>query len=136
MAIVEFNIDKFRAQRPEFVVLTDIQLEGNFEQACLFVDNSDNSPIAYNPPTIVLRETYLFFGTCHFATLALWQMKGQSGPIASASEGSVSASFSIPTKPDGAFWTQTPCGQILWMLMQRFVRGGIYIGKKRQHPWG
>ena len=84
---------------------------------------------------ILSRQTLLWLIVCHLATLALWPM-GQSGPVSSATEGSVSTSFSLPQNTGRAFWSQTPCGQTFWQAVQPYVVGGRYFGVRHYHPWG
>ena len=55
---------------------------------------------------------------------------GNSGIVTSASEGSVSVSFSAPPTQNGwEFWlSSTPYGLQLWALLQQMSSGGRYIG--------
>ena len=138
MAVVEFAPSDFREFYPQFTadIITDGQLTQAFNVACLILDNSDSSPVPYDPANnVYIRQTLLTLLVCHLATLALWPL-GQSGPVASASEGSVSVSFRLPTRPDGAYFKQTPCGQSYWQAVLPYMRGGRYYLVSRYHPWG
>ena len=59
-----------------------------------------------------------------------------SGPLSSATEGSVSVSFSIPQNIGKAFYSQTPCGQAFWQAVQPYAAGGRYYAVRHWHPWG
>lgn len=136
MAVVEFDPAAFREAYPRFDALTDAQLQQAFDVACLVLDNTDASPVPYDPArSIFIRRTLLWLLVCHLATMALWQ-PGQSGPLASATEGSVSVSFSIPQGAGKSFYTQTPCGQAYWQAIQPYVVGGRYYPARHCHPWG
>ena len=121
MAVVVFDPQEFREAYPRFVdpktgqpLLTDAQLRQAFDVACLLLDNTNSSPVPYDPAHgVMIRKTLLHLLVCHLATLALWPM-GQAGPVASATEGTVSISFSVPTATGKAFYNQTPCGQTFW----------------------
>ena len=138
MAVVEFVPSDFREFYPQFTadIITDGQLMQAFAVACLMLDNSENAPVPYVPEKgVFTRQMLLDLLVCHLATLALWPL-GQSGPAASASEGSVSVSFRLPAQPDGAYFKQTPCGQSYWQAVLPYMRGGRYYLVSRYHPWG
>ena len=138
MALVEFVPSGFRELYPQFTTdrISDAQLMQAFNTACLLLDNSASSPVPYEPAAAVFtRQTLLNLLVCHLATLALWP-QGQNGPVSSSSEGSVSVSFSIPARPEGAFFRQTPCGQTYWQAIQPYIRGGRYHAVTQYHPWG
>lgn len=138
-SVVVFSADDFRAGFPKFTtdLITDAELQNAFDVACLIVDNTPNSPIPYDPDNnVVIRKTLLYLLVCHLATMSLWPL-GQAGPLASASEGSVSSSFSLPSGGlSGAWFKQTPCGQTFWQVSAPF-RMGLISGKTTHfHPWG
>lgn len=138
MAVVDFVPADFRELYPQFTesLITDGQLTQAFNVACLLLDNSDSSPVPYDPATgVLVRQTLLNLLVCHLATLALWPL-GQSGPVSSSAEGSVSVSFGLPTRPDGAYFRQTPCGQAYWQVIQAYIQGGRYYPSNHYHPWG
>lgn len=138
MAVVVFDPAAFREAYPRFTaeLLTDAQLQQAFDMACLLLDNTDGSPVPYDPEHgVMARQTLLWLLVCHLATMALWPT-GQSGPTASATEGSVSVSFSIPQNAGKAFYNQTPCGQSFWQAMQPWAVGGRYYAVRHYHPWG
>lgn len=141
MAVVEFDAEAFLEMYPQFSPdgkspLAPGQLQQAFDVACLLLDNSDASLVPYDPDKKVFtRRTLLFLIVCHLCTLAGWQ-PGQAGPMASATEGSVSVSFSIPNVTGREYWSQTPCGQTYWQAVRPYALGGRYFGMKKPHPWG
>lgn len=138
MAVVVFDPVAFREAYPRFSseLISDAQLEQAFDLACLLLDNTDASPVPYDPEQgILIRRTLLWLLVCHIATMALWP-SGQSGPLSSATEGSVSVSFSLPQNIGRAYYSQTPCGQTFWQAVQPYVVGGRYYVVRHYHPWG
>lgn len=141
MAIVVFSPEVFRTNHPYFsdeVTFPDENLVLCFGMAEDLVGNKENSIVPYDPDNGVLdRERVLDLATCHIATL-LNQPEGQSGRIASASQGSVSTSFDLvkARSASGDWWLQTQCGSLYWMLMSRYRVGGRFYGVRPYHPWG
>ena len=138
MAIVAFDSVEFLGIYPRFVsVLTPAQLTNAFDSACLILDNSSGSIVPYDPDAGVYdRKTLLYALTCHLCEMALRTAAGQPGPVSSASEGSVSVSFSVPDIAGASWFKQTPCGQFYWQATRKYVIGGRYVAKKYYHPWG
>jgi hypothetical protein len=137
MTAVAFVPDEFRQAKPQFAEMTDAQLNGFFDEACLLLDNSDNSPVPYDPPTKQNRKTIYFLIVCHLATMAKWSADGQSGPIASATEGSVNVSYAqLGGLPNTTWWNQTPCGATAWTYLSKVFLGGFYFNQPNVHPWG
>ena len=141
-AVVEWNEVDFLALYPQFAgKFTPEQLSALWEMACTLVDNTPDSPVPYDPDNgVYVRKVVLYAVVCHLATMSLWGGSGQSGPVTSASEGSVSASFQIPTLPGGGvtaqWYNQTPCGRTAWMFLRRLSLGGRYYGVRNFHPYG
>ena len=141
-AVVEWNEADFLALYPQFAgKLTPKQLSALWGMACTLVDNTADSPLPYAPDNgVYVRKIALYAIMCHLATMSLWGGSGQSGPVTSASEGSVSASFQIPTLPGGGgtaqWYNQTPCGRTAWMFLRRLSLGGRYYSVPTFHPYG
>lgn len=145
MAIVVFDADEFRNAHPGLTedLISDEELQMHFETAELFVDNTERSPYRFDPEPKdgskpkLMRKNLLWLVTCHLATMALWP-DGQAGRLASASEGSVSASFDLiqARSENGSYWNQTRCGATYWALTKAYRLGGrLYLGRPKHHPW-
>lgn len=120
MAVVVFDINGFRTIYPHFAEVSDEQLEFFFSIAEQIIDNTDNSWIT----NIKERKILLYLLVCHMATLFL---RGTTtGNIASATEGSVSASFGSYDLGSGKWFGQTPCGALFWQLTAKYRAGGRY----------
>lgn len=141
MGIVVFSPEVFRTNHPFFadeVTYSDEYLSECFDIAADLVGNADASIVPYDPENAVLdRERILDLATCHIATLMSWP-EGQSGRIASASQGSVSTSFDLvkTRSATGDWWNQTQCGALYWLLMSKYRTGGRFYGVRSYHPWG
>ena len=141
--IVPWNQSEFIELYPQFAdKYTSAFLSLMWEQVCAIVDNTDNSRIPYNTDEgVVVRKIVLYAIMCHFLTMQEWTTNGQPGALTSASEGSVSTGFNIPSYGSGgsvfADWlNQTNCGRTAWMLMRKYFLGGQYYGMKVCHPFG
>ncbi|WP_145536893.1 DUF4054 domain-containing protein [Yersinia alsatica] len=137
MAVVTFDSDEFLGIYPRFAgVLTPVQLQNAFDTACLMLDNTEGSIVPYDPGNgIKNRKTLLYMLTCHLASVALWG-NGQAGPVAGASEGSVSVSFAVPDVTNASWYKLTPCGQAYFQAIKKYLVGGRYVAQKYYHPWG
>jgi hypothetical protein len=133
MGVVEFDPGEFREQYPQFTraEIPDGRLRQAFRIACLMLDNTEGSRVPEDE-----REILLSLLVCHLATLALWGVEGRSGPVASASEGSVSVSFSVPRNTDRAYFQQTPCGGTFWQITRKYAVGGRHYPPRIRPPQG
>lgn len=137
MAVVMFDPAEWREAYPQFNgLLTDAQLNQAFGIACLMLDNTDASPVPYDPTNgVETRKVLLWLLVCHLAALALRPVN-QSGPMTNASEGSVSVGFQVPSSLNGQYFNQTPCGSSFWQAIRKYVVGGRYYDTIHYHPWG
>lgn len=141
MAKVEFLVTEFRTRYPQFKeeVAPEGWLRALFEEACGILDNSDASPVPYDPcQGEFSRKRLLYCLVCHLATLEIRARDGQAGPVASATQGSVSVSYVTPpvTGKSADWFQQTQCGAVYWQAIQGYSLGGFYVpGPRRQHPW-
>jgi hypothetical protein len=114
MSVVTFDPANFKIRYPIFADITDASLTLCFNEASLYLSNADNSPVA----DLTRRELLLWMLTAHIATLGglLNDNSPQNfGPIASATEGSVSVSFNNGSQPGTAAWfQQTQYGASFW----------------------
>lgn len=135
---VEFNPGKFRELFPQYseALFTEAQLTEAFRQACLVVDNRPEGMIPYAPESgIDEREVVLNLLVGHICAMSLRGREGQSGPLTSAAEGSVKASFAVPAIDRYGYFVQTPLGQTFWQATAKYRVGGRYVDvNERHHP--
>lgn len=128
MAVVSFDVSEFRDVYPQFSDFTDAQLEHAFNVATLVLRNTERSHVPYNPPEVMDRKTLLYLLVCHLCELAI-RGNGIVGSVTNATEGSVSAGFSVPQNPKAAWFQQTQCGATAWQILLGYVIGGkLYRG--------
>lgn len=141
MAIVQLNISDFRTFYPIFadaVQYPDNVITYAFNLAETYIDNTNGSPIPYDPSkNILLRQRVLYMATCHLLQLNS-QSPQQTGAVTSASQGSVSVGYSPLTGNSFAsqFWSQTRCGQQVWMMLSPYRLGGRFYTSGNFHPFG
>ena len=137
MAIYVFDKEDWLEAYPQFKgLVTDAQLDYAFKIAETLLDNTESSPVPYDPENgIVTREILFYMLICHLVTLALRPIN-QAGPTSNATEGSVTVGFQIPTSVNGQYFMQTPCGQSYWQSIRKYIVGGRYYDQKHFHPWG
>ncbi len=149
--IVKFNASVFRNRYPRLTdngkEISDEALEWQFRTACTVIRNPDDTAKEYNSRTGIIpyspddgvfdREILLYALTCHFVALSQ-RDPGQSGPIASASQGSVSVSYTSPANMGyERFYAQTPCGEAFYNMLKGYtVRGGLAVHLEAYHPYG
>ena len=132
MTQVVFDPTQFKASYPEFTTVSNAVLQNNFDQATLYLSNSDNSPVQ----NITRRTIYLNMLTAHITALSS-ALKSDSKPspvgrVSNASEGSVSAAFDyMPATPgSGAWFNQTQYGAAFWQATSS-LRGFRYVTVQR-----
>ena len=136
--IVIFDPAEFRAGNPKLTPekVGDEQLQYFWEMAVTFINNTDSSPFPYDPAKgIRTRKIMLYLLVCHLATMSLWG-DGQSGPLTSATEGSVSVGFQQVMMGNQAWFSQTPCGRTLLMMLRPYALGGRLAAAPTFHPYG
>ena len=136
--IVVFNATEFRTFYPKFTeeLISDEQLDNLFQLACTFIDNTDKSRFPYDPDrNIYTRKQMLYLLVCHLATMDLWGA-GQSGPLTSATQGSVSVGFQSMDMWGQPWFSQTPCGRTLLQMLMPYALGGRIFTKPHFHPYG
>ena len=136
--IVVFNATEFRTFYPKFTeeLISDEQLDNLFQLACTFIDNTDKSRFPYDPDrNIYTRKQMLYLLVCHLATMELWGA-GQSGPLTSATQGSVSVGFQSMDMWGQPWFSQTPCGRTLLQMLMPYALGGRTFTKSNFHPYG
>ena len=128
MAAVIFNPANFKARYPEFTAVSDDSLTMCFDEATLYLSNSDNSPVQ----NIARRTTLLNMLTAHVAflsgKLSADGMPKPVGRVSNASEGSVSAGFEYATPGTQAWFVQTQYGASFWQATVN-LRSMRYIAR-------
>ena len=115
MGVVVFDPVAFRTRYPEFSTLTDGMLTAYFNEATLYLNNSESSLVT----DVTQRSVLLNMAVAHLAALYSG-INGQApsqlvGRITQASEGSVSVSSDIgPVSNTAAWWMQTKYGASYW----------------------
>ena len=128
MTIVTFDPAAFKARYPEFAAVADPTLAACFDEAGLYLSNTDNSPVQ----NLTRRATLLNMLTAHVAyiggLLSADGMPRPVGRVSQASEGSVSAAFEgvPPTPGSGAWFQQSQYGAAFWQATSS-LRGMRYI---------
>ena len=138
--IVTFSAEEFRKYYPKITadLVSDEELQAQFEIACTYIDNTGNSPFPYNPlEGVMTRKTMLYLMICHLLGSVSTIPLGQAGVAQSASQGSVSVGFSgINTSQLGFWLSETSCGRALWQLMRPYALGGLHVTHENYHPYG
>lgn len=125
MAVVTLDADAWRELYPAFAAATDAQVRHWFAVACLLVDNSERSPVPYDPPARLQRQAILDLVMCHLATLD--RRGGIVGRMSNAAQGSVNTGIDYQAgNKNAAWWTQTQCGATVWQLLKPYRVGGAY----------
>lgn len=136
--IVVFDIAEFRTFYPKIgpEAVTDSELEYFFSLAETFIANTDASRFPYDPDNrVFVRKQLLYLMVCHLATMAMWDA-GQSGPVTSAAQGSVSVGFQNVQMGNQQWYSQTPCGRTLLQMLKPYALGGRIFTKPDFHPYG
>ena len=146
MSSVTFDYDEFIArfdhikQAVDEGKLTETSVTDAYTSIASWLGaDDDNSLYPYDPEHgILLRKTLLYLATCHVLTMQLWAGSGQSGRVASATQGSISTNFDLlkSNKDIPNYWYQTPCGQQYWIMSSGYRKGGRFYGVGNYHPWG
>lgn len=114
-SIVDLDISEFKRWYPEFETCPEGRLEEFFAEACLFLDNTRNSPVR----DLKVRKLLLYLLTAHMAQL-FFGANGESpsglvGRVSSATEGTVSVGVTMGNTDRGADWyNQSPYGAKFW----------------------
>lgn len=132
MTAVVFNPAAFKARYPEFAAVGDPLLQTCFDEAGLYLSNSDNSPVQ----NVTRRAVLLNMLTAHVAALGgALSSDGQPRPVgrvSSATEGSVSASMEYLAPGSSAWFAQTQYGAAFWQATTS-LRGFRYIAQPTRY---
>jgi hypothetical protein len=135
VAVVTFDPAEFRVLYPAFGTLTDAQLRYAFDQACLYLNNTDASQVV----DVAERKTLLYMLTAHICQLQYGAngqgASGMVGQITSATQGSVSVSVAQIDAPGTSSWfMQTQYGASYWAATARY-RLARYVPPARGYPF-
>lgn len=121
MAVVVFDPAAFKARYPEFSTLSDALLTAYFDEATIYLNNTDQSRVA----DVAVRKALLWMLTAHVSALN-GGVNGQPasplvGRVNSATEGSVSVQTDMGAVPWSAAWfLQTKYGAAFWQASAPF----------------
>lgn len=134
MAIVVFDIDKFRAIFPEFSNVSDTALQFLFDTATDYLNNSNYSIVK----DVAKRERLLYLLMAHIAFIRYGDANGNGGNgskgfvgrISSASEGSVSIGAALDGADSGSTWfTQSTYGYDFWQATKVYRMATYFPGQ-------
>ena len=127
MPAVTFDPVAFKARYPEFAAVADPLLQACFDEAGLYLSNSDK-PVANETRRLVLFNML----TAHIAfiggALSADSMPRPVGRLSQASEGSVSAAFENLAPGSAAWFQQSQYGAAFWQATTS-LRGFRYIAQ-------
>jgi Protein of unknown function (DUF4054) len=141
--VVTFDAADFKLKYPAFATVDDTLLQGDFDIATMFLNNSCCS-IVRDAPT---RERLLYMVTAHVAALLQGENgqapSGMVGRVSSGAEGSVSATteYAKDMSMSEAYFTQTKYGAMFWQATVAY-RNFHYVPPPnfgcigRGSPWG
>ena len=120
MSVVVFNPTIFKARYPEFADVDSALLTLYFNEAQIYVDNTENSVIV----DMNIRGMILNMLVAHIAAIQVAPLVGR---LASAGEGSVNVSTSYAVATGSRAWfDQTRYGAGAWQALAPY-RCAIYI---------
>lgn len=126
MSVVTFDVAAFKTRYPEFAAVADALLQACFDEAGLYLNNTDSSRVQ----DVVRRGLLLNMLTAHIAYIGgATSADGQAKPVgqlSSASEGSVSVSFNTPQPGTNAWYMQSQYGAAFWQATNN-LRSMRYI---------
>jgi hypothetical protein len=131
MPSVAFDSASFLARYPEFNTLGTPLLQAYFDEATIYLNNTDTSPVI----DLGIRSVLLNMLTAHVAAINSG-VGGQPasqlvGRISQASEGSVSVSADMgPVTGSSAWYLQTKYGAAYWQATANY-RSFRYVPGKR-----
>ena len=130
MPVVQYDDAVFKARYPEFSAVSSIVLSECFNDAGMYLNNGDSSPVS----DLTKRLRLLNMLTAHIAVLGgALAVGGGAQPVGrvnQATEGAVSASFDYGVMNDnnGAWFKQTQYGASFWQATSS-LRGFRYIAR-------
>ena len=132
MSVVVFDPTVFKIRYPEFATVDSALLTLYFNEAMIYVDNTESSVITDTN----IRGMILNMIVAHIATLQARISSGSPlvGRISSASEGGVSVSVSAAPSTGSRIWfDQTLYGDAAWKALRPYGHA-IYITAPQPIP--
>lgn len=134
-AVAVFDPAAFKVLYPWWVNVPNLQLEGYFDIATIYLRNDGTSPVR----KVSVQTTLLNLLTAHITQLTIGTdgtsdgsgAAGVVGRINSASEGSVSVGTDYPATPTNAWFLQTPYGAKFWQATSAYRRMRYMPGPQR-----
>lgn len=130
MTAVVFDAAAFKVRYPAFAMASDALLTEFFNEATLYLSNSDCSPVS----DVVRRAMLLNMITAHIGALngAISggnNMAAPVGRLTNATEGTVSVSYTFDSPGAAAAWySQTQYGAAFWQATSS-LRGFRYVSQ-------
>lgn len=139
MAIVVFDSNAFLARYPEFVTISVAALQACFNEATIYLNNTDSSLVS----DVTQRSVLLNMIVAHIVALNMGA-NGQAasplvGRVDQASEGSVSVHADMgPVTNSQAWWLSTKYGSAAWQAMSSYRTFRYFLGssKPNGYPYG
>lgn len=122
MSVVVFDFQDFILEFPEWANVEESFAQRLFQRATTFLNNTDKSIIC----NVDIRREALYLLVAHFLEINS-RGGGAVGTLSSATEGSVSASYSSNNSNIPAPWNQTTYGCDYWTLVLPYRLGPLYI---------
>lgn len=140
--IVVFDPAAFKARYPEFVNVSDTLLQAYFDEATIYLANTEDSRVQ----DVAQRGVLLNMLVAHIAQLNAGSTTQPASPLVgrvnTATEGSVSVGADMGVVPFTAAWfLQTKYGASFWQATARYrtmqyVSGRSYPGAGFRRPTG
>lgn len=132
----EWTFDEayFRIRYPQFDDFDSATLEVVFEEAATFVGNPGRCRLSDG-----WQKQAIYALMCHLLEMAIRSKDSGgdgSGPMSSASEGTVSIGYGIPALNRKSWLTETDCGRKFAWIMALVTYGGRIYTPPYHHPWG
>ena len=117
--IIIFDKDEFLAAYPEFITVSDAQLNNYFD-----IGTGILSPVVGKVVCQAEKlKNMLYLLTAHIAFL-MTRGAGVTGALTNATEGSVTAGFAqIPSALNAAWFNQSQYGMLFWQLAKPYMSG-------------
>lgn len=117
MAAVAFSYASWVARYPEFTAVAEPTALLYFQEAGIYLDNTDSSPVREE-----IRAPLLYMLTSHIAFLAKAEGEGSApaGRIASATEGTVSVSTASLLPGTAEWFALSSYGLAYWQATARY----------------